>query len=161
MNDIVAGVILMIGALFCLVAAIGLVRLPDIYIRMHAATKAGALGAGMIMLANGVHSLELEVLLRVVIAVIFIFLTAPIAAHLLGRASYLTGVPLWSGTVRNDLAGKYDPLSHDLAGLPVKTKKIKQDGPNDMFPVAAAETLSPSRPKDPVPTGPAKTPSAE
>ncbi len=153
MTDIISGLLLMIGALFSLVAAVGIARLPDIYIRMHAATKAGALGAGMIMLAVGVHSLELEVMLRAAVAVIFILLTAPIAAHLLGRAAYLTRVPLWSGTTRDELAGKYDPLSSSLAGATAALDQPDRTAPADVFPEAkavAVETDDPGEAIDPL-----------
>lgn len=134
MVDVVAGLLLMTGALFCLVAAVGLLRLPDVYIRMHAATKAGAMGAGIILLAVAVDAGQLEVVMRAVVAIIFILLTAPIAAHLLGRAAYLTHVEMWDGTVCDDLDGKYNPVSHDLAGLPVGYGPSPDEDYDDLFP---------------------------
>ena len=54
MSEIVASALMLIGSIFCLVAAVGMLRLPDTLIRMHAATKAGTLGAGCILAAGAV-----------------------------------------------------------------------------------------------------------
>lgn len=137
MVDVIAGLLLMTGALFCLVAAVGLVRLPDVYIRMHAATKAGAMGAGIILMAVAVHAGQLEVVMRVIAAIIFVLLTAPIAAHLLGRSAYITRVKMWDGTVCDHLEGKYNPVSHDLSGLPVDYGPLPADDYDDIFPSPA------------------------
>ena len=98
-GDIVTAVLLVSGALFAAIAALGLVRLPDVYLRMHAATKAGTLGAGLVMAAVAVHFAEWSVALRAVAAIAFLVITAPVAAHMIGRAAYRIGVPLWSGSV--------------------------------------------------------------
>ena len=108
MIDLIVGVLVLIGAVFSLVAGIGLFRLPDVYLRMHAATKAGTLGCGLMLLAAGIHSQELEVVAWALSGFIFLMITAPIGAHLLGRAGYLAGVPMWSRTKSDALAGKYD-----------------------------------------------------
>lgn len=99
MSDFITGFLLLAGALFVLVAALGLVRMPDVYIRMHAATKAGTLGAMLILAAAAVHGADLGITARAVAAIAFLLTTAPVAAHLIGRAAYLGGVPLWSGSV--------------------------------------------------------------
>lgn len=88
---ITAGFILS-GALFALIAALGIVRLPDIFIRMHASTKAGTLGCGLILVGLVVQSGgETAVIARALAAIVFLFLTAPVAAHMIGRAAYLAG----------------------------------------------------------------------
>ena len=86
-----AAILLLLGAGFTLLAALGVVRLPDLYTRMHAASKAGAVGGGLILLAVALHSQDAAVALRSVIGVIFILLTTPVAAHLLAKASYISG----------------------------------------------------------------------
>lgn len=91
---IYAGCILLLaGALFCLLASIGVLRLPDLYTRMHAASKAGAVGGGLILLAVAVLSFDLAVAARAIIGVAFILLTTPLSAHLLARASYEPDYP--------------------------------------------------------------------
>jgi multicomponent Na+:H+ antiporter subunit G len=82
--------LLIIGALFGLVAAIGVVRLPDLLTRMHAASKAGAVGGGLILLAVALMCFDLAVALRAIVGVVFLLITTPVGAHLLARASYQT-----------------------------------------------------------------------
>lgn len=94
---LVAALILM-GSLFCLLAAVGLIRLPDTLIRMHAATKAGTLGAGLILAAVAVFFADIGTVARSLLAVVFIYMTAPVAAHLIGRAAYRSGIQLSSRT---------------------------------------------------------------
>ena len=119
MMEFVAGIMMLIGGSFSLIAGIGMVRLPDVYVRMHAATKAGTLGAGLILVALAFEAQQLEVVARALAGVIFLFFTAPIAAHLLGRAAYLAGVPLWSQSCRDDLEGKYAEGAESLSGTDV------------------------------------------
>jgi multicomponent Na+:H+ antiporter subunit G len=85
-TDVVVGVLAIGGAAFVLLAGIGVVRLPDLYARMHAATKATTLGillvgaAGVVAIDDGRAPLAL--------AVAVIFVTAPVASHVVGRAAY-------------------------------------------------------------------------
>lgn len=104
MNAIIAAVLMLIGTLFCLVAAVGMLRLPDTLIRMHAATKAGTLGTGFILAAQAVAAGELGTTLKVIAVVVFLLLTAPVAAHLIGRAAYRRGIRLYDGTWIDELA---------------------------------------------------------
>lgn len=97
-----------IGCLFMLITGIALIRLPDIYTRMSGATKATTLGVGFILLAFALHFGELGVAARALATFVFILITAPIAAHMIGRAAYLNGVPLWEKSVCDELFGYYD-----------------------------------------------------
>lgn len=106
MNDIVTAVCLVGGGLFAFVAALGLIRMPDVYIRMHAATKAGTLGVGLIMAAVAVHFAEVGVTVRATAGIVFLVITAPVAAHLIARAAYRGGVALWSGTLVDEWDGQ-------------------------------------------------------
>lgn len=90
---IVGAVLASVGAIFVLIAAVGLLRLPDVLSRLHAATKAMTLGtigllSGVVLLVPGV-----EVAVKLGLAVVFQILTAPISAHVIGRATYRTGIP--------------------------------------------------------------------
>ena len=105
------GVLLILGAIFTLLAAIGVIRLPDLYTRMHAASKAGAVGGGLILLAVALVSMDAAVALRAVIGVLFLLLTTPISAHLLARASYLAGYRADESTVRDDLKTRLEQIS--------------------------------------------------
>ncbi|MEO1481060.1 MAG: monovalent cation/H(+) antiporter subunit G [Myxococcota bacterium] len=117
MGNWIGSFLLLLGAAFSLLAAVGLVRLPDLFLRMHAATKAGTLGAGLILAASATESQSITVLTRIVAGIIFLVVTAPVAAHLLGRSGYLTKVPLWEGTCIDELEGKYDEEG-ELTGAP-------------------------------------------
>lgn len=97
------GTLLVLGAAFSLLATIGVVRLPDLYTRLHAASKAGAVGGGLVLLAVALVSLDGAVSIRAVIGVLFLILTTPVSAHLLARAAYISGYHVWADTVQNDL----------------------------------------------------------
>jgi multicomponent Na+:H+ antiporter subunit G len=109
-------ILFIIGALFLLLAATGIVRLPDLFTRMQAATKAATLGVGCTLLAVAVHFSDFGITVRSLLVVTFIFLTAPVAAHLIARAGYCSGASLWRDTVADELSGRYDPHTHLLRG---------------------------------------------
>ena len=88
--DLAAAVCLLLGALLSLAAGIGLVRFPDALSRLHAATKPQVLGLIFIVIAIALSARSLSVLLALVPVVVFQMLTAPIAAHMIGRAGYRT-----------------------------------------------------------------------
>lgn len=92
--EIVASVLLMIGTAFTLIGSIGLVRLPDFYTRMHAPTKATTLGVSAVLAAAAltIPGGVLAVGLKMLLVIIFLFLTAPIGAHMMGRAARHGGV---------------------------------------------------------------------
>ena len=109
MKDILTAVFLLAGSFFALVSAIGILRLPDLYTRMHASSKAGTLGAGLIMVALAIHFSEIHLTIDVILIIAFIISTAPIAAHAIARAAYRTGEPLWDESVIDDLKNIHKP----------------------------------------------------
>jgi len=114
-SDILVSVFLLAGATFMVLAAVGIVRLPDLPTRMHASTKAGAMGAMFTMAGVALHFADSVVFARAFAIVIFILITSPIAAHVIGRAGYFTGTTLWDGTIKDELRENYDPDSHRLS----------------------------------------------
>jgi multicomponent Na+:H+ antiporter subunit G len=88
--DLTAAVFLLLGALLSLAAGVGLLRFPDALSRLHAATKPQVLGLIFIVIALAISSRSLAVLFALVPVVVFQMLTAPIAAHMIGRAGYRT-----------------------------------------------------------------------
>jgi len=88
----IAAVLMVTGGLFSLLATVGMLRLPDLYTRMHAASKTGAVGAGLILLAMAFVSLDGAVILRAILGISFLLLTTPVSAHLLARAAYRAGI---------------------------------------------------------------------
>ena len=97
--NILVGLLLLAGAFFSLIASVGLLRLPDLYTRMHAASKAGTVGSGLALVAMAIHSGNIADASRAMAGVIFFILTAPISAHLLAKAAHDMGYPLWSGSL--------------------------------------------------------------
>lgn len=97
-------ILLVLGAFFCFVAALGVLRFPDFYTRMHAATKAGAFGAALLLLAAAIHFGSMRAIITASFTIVFFYLTAPVASQTIGQAAYRCGVPLWSKTGRNQLA---------------------------------------------------------
>ena len=128
MTDILVAFFLISGAALMLLAAIGIIRLPDLPTRMHATTKSGALGTSLIMIGVAVYFADTTVVTRVIAIIAFIILTASVAAHVIGRAGYFVGVPLWKGTVKDELQKNYDPQTHALSsGLEKPTSNKKPD----------------------------------
>lgn len=99
---IAGAILILIGAAFCLLAALGVLRFPDVYTRLHASSKAGPLGAGLILSGAGVASGDPVTLLRSLLGLVFLILVSPISAHLLARAALRSGVPPASITSINE-----------------------------------------------------------
>lgn len=115
MSEIIIGTLATLGTLFVLLAAVGVIRMPDTYLRISVTTKAATLGIGLILAAAAVYFSDSSVTLRVLAIILFILLTAPVGAHLIGRASYFIGVKLWEKSVVDDLEGKYKKSTHELS----------------------------------------------
>jgi multicomponent Na+:H+ antiporter subunit G len=97
--NIVIIVLIILGAFLSLVAAYGVIRLPDVYTRNHAASKSAILLGALLFfyVKDGFFNS------RVLLGIIFIFMTSPVAGHLIARAAYNSGVELWDKSVQDDL----------------------------------------------------------
>ena len=98
--DLIVGTLFLLGGLFVFVAGLGVLRLPDVLTRMHASTKAGTLGTSLVLIAAAVHFGDFAITAKVILAILFILLTAPVAGHMIGRAAVRIGVPMWTGKPR-------------------------------------------------------------
>jgi multicomponent K+:H+ antiporter subunit G len=87
MLEVITSILLLIGAFFILVGSIGLVRLPEFFMRLHAPTKASTLGVGGVLLASMVYAFNESLLIHELIITLFVFVTAPVSAHLLSQAA--------------------------------------------------------------------------
>lgn len=114
MNEWLAIVAMALGSLLMGIAALGIFRLPDLFMRMHASSKAGALGVALQLLAVALYFDDLTVTVKAVVGILFFLLTAPVAAHMIGRAAYWVGVPLWEKSVLDELRGRYERGSQTL-----------------------------------------------
>jgi len=101
MSWLVAG-FLFLGAFLMFLTGLGLVRMPDVFTRMHAATKSASLGVALLLLASALVFQEAMVVTKSLVTITFIFLTAPVAASLLARAAYARGTPLWKHSVMDE-----------------------------------------------------------
>ena len=114
MTDIIVGILAFLGTIFIFLAAVGMIRMPDTYLRISVTTKAATLGVGLLMIAAAIYSYDLAITAKVLAIILFILLTAPVSAHLIGRTSYLAGVKLWKESVMDELAGKYNRSTEEL-----------------------------------------------
>ncbi|MDQ0317483.1 monovalent cation/H(+) antiporter subunit G [Amorphus orientalis] len=105
MIEVLAYLLKAIGTTFLLIAAVGVVRLPDAFTRMHAATKAGTLGAGLVVLGSALPLESAFSIGTAIVTLLFLLLTVPLASHSLGRAAYIGGAPFWQGTASDALDG--------------------------------------------------------
>jgi multicomponent Na+:H+ antiporter subunit G len=90
------------GAAFALLAAVGVVRMPDVFTRMQASTKASTLGLSCLLLGTALQMGDFASFIRAASIGAFVFLTTPVAGHVIARAAYFTNVPLWNGTVLDE-----------------------------------------------------------
>lgn len=108
MQEVICSILMLMGAVLMCIAGLGILRMPDLFMRMSAATKASTLGVGFLLAAVAVRFPFLEVISRTVAIIVFVLLTAPVAAHMIGRAAYVIRIPLWRDSVVDELCEHYD-----------------------------------------------------
>src|SRR5919106_1106824 len=102
-GDVLLAVLLLAGSLLSLLAAIGLHRFPDVFCRMHAATKTATLGLALVAIAAGLSVNARGSAVRLLLVVVLQFLTTPAAAHMVGRAAYRSGGLMSDLTIMDEL----------------------------------------------------------
>lgn len=117
--DVAAGVLFVAGSFLVMVAGIGIARFPDLLARMHAATKPQVLGLAMLMTGLALEIRVGSVVWTLVLVVLFQLITAPVSAHMVGRAGYRTN------RIRRDLL-VVDELTEDLEA--VRRERDGRDG---------------------------------
>ena len=109
MIDVITAIMWLAGAAFALLAAVGVLRMPDVFTRMQASTKASTFGLGCLLIGAALQMGDIASFIRVASIGAFVLLTTPVAAHVIARASYIAEIPLWEGTVvderRRDVDG--------------------------------------------------------
>jgi multicomponent Na+:H+ antiporter subunit G len=115
MTEIISGIFLLLGSIFILLSAIGILKMPDLFTRMSATTKASTLGIGLVLIGTAIFWGDIGIAARALSIIIFLLLTAPVAAHIIGRAAYFDKVTLWEKTHIDELKNKYDEESHELS----------------------------------------------
>ena len=109
MIDIVTGLLWIVGSAFAFLAALGVLRMPDVFTRMQASTKASTLGLGCLLLGAAMQLADLASVIRLISIAAFLLLTTPVSAHVIARASYRADVPLWDGTVLDEREAANEP----------------------------------------------------
>ncbi len=116
MIELVVSALLFAGAAFMLLASVGVLRMPDLYTRMQTTTKATTLGVGCLALAVAVGVGGTGAWVRAAAIIVFFYLTAPVAAHVIARAAYFVGTGRWEWTTIDEMQGRYDEKTHELRG---------------------------------------------
>ncbi|NTS42973.1 monovalent cation/H(+) antiporter subunit G [Flavisolibacter sp. BT320] len=106
-----------IGAIAILLASIGMLRMPDLYLRLSVTTKAATLGVGLILIGAALYFQNVGVTSRVLAIIFFITVTAPVSAQLIARASYLIKTKMWKHTIIDELEGMYETNTDKLHGI--------------------------------------------
>ena len=124
--DLAAAICLLLGAFLSLAAGVGLLRFPDALSRLHAATKPQVLGLLFIVAAIALGSRSMAALLALLPVLLFQVLTAPISAHMVGRAGYRTGNFRRELLIVDELENAVDKASReaDAAGEPVEDRGV-------------------------------------
>ncbi|MBB6448793.1 multicomponent Na+:H+ antiporter subunit G [Geomicrobium halophilum] len=108
MTEILISILVLIGSFLSLIGSLGIIRLPDIYSRMHAATKSATLGVVFLISGSFVFFLSEGVfILQLLFTIAFVFLTAPVAAMIISRSAHRNGVELWGRTKHDELMESY------------------------------------------------------
>ena len=139
MSEFIAATALLIGAFFMLVASLGLVRFPDLYTRMHGATKATTFGMGGILIAVALTFGSPDVAAQSILALFFLFLTAPVSAHLISRAAYRQGPGLATSTTVDDY-GPYLKEEEKAAAKDAEEEKSDEGDEDSSHPSAGPIT---------------------
>ena len=115
-------ILISVGVFFDLAGCIGLIRLPDVYNRLQAATKCATLGTCSILLGIFVIQGFSASGTKALLCLVFVLLTSPTGAHALARGAYIYGVKLWEGSVKNEYAEiqqqKHDIMDEENNDLP-------------------------------------------
>ena len=113
--DIISAILAVLGSFFMFTAALGVLRMPDIYTRLHCSTKSATLGVGLILLAVGLYSHDWTVWIRCIAGIVFFVLTVPVGGHILARAGYRVGVKQCEETLSDEWAAEGGPSTSPVA----------------------------------------------
>ena len=114
MSDIIIIIISGVATIFIFLAAIGLMRMPDFYLRLSVTVKATTLGIGLMLVAAAIFFADTATTSKVLAIIFFLVLTAPVAAQMIGRTAYFIGTPLWKNSVLDELKNQYNMKTHAL-----------------------------------------------
>ncbi|MDT0446973.1 monovalent cation/H(+) antiporter subunit G [Streptomyces johnsoniae] len=126
LTDVVSSVLMLVGALFCLLAGVGVLRFPDAICRLHAAAKAQTLGVVLILLGT-----ELQVSVKfawaLLLVAVFQLITVPVTGQVVGRTAYRTGEIYRPGLVMDELADRLAADARRESGEPAESAEPRED----------------------------------
>lgn len=104
-GEFAGALLIFIGSLMSVISAIGIIRFPDVYTRAHAATKTAALAALLTLVGTLIYFVFRDSFfsVRLLLAIVFIFITAPVSGHLILRSAYRSRVKMTETTVEDEL----------------------------------------------------------
>ena len=102
MTEWIASGLFLAGATLALLASIGVMRMPDVFTRMQASTKASTLGLGCLLIGAALQMGDFASFIRAASIGGFVLLTTPVSGLVIARAAYFAAVPLWEGTVLDE-----------------------------------------------------------
>ncbi len=137
--------IFLVGSAIIGFAGLGLIRLTDPFMRMHAATKAGVVGAGLVMLGVGIAFGTPLAAITGLTGLLFLCATAPIASHVLGRAAYIAGAPISPTTIRDALAGVLPRNVFDIDPARTIRRRSREKGQTQEGSMSAVEQFRSDR----------------
>ncbi len=109
--DVLIGVLLLLGALIMVLASVGLLRFGDVYLRMHAGTKASTLGIGFVMIGAALYFSDALLTIKLIALGVIYFFTAPTGAQVLARAAHIARTPMVKETWIDELETMDQPRS--------------------------------------------------
>jgi len=116
--EVITSLLLLVGAVFTFAGSLGLLRLPDIFCRMHATGKSSTLGVSSIVLASFLYFTFSEggVNIKELLTIVFVFLGGPVGTHMIARAAYRSQVPLHERTVVDEWKGIEEDIARSEKG---------------------------------------------
>jgi multicomponent Na+:H+ antiporter subunit G len=116
MNNTLGSILIIIGIIFDFFGCLGLIRFPDVYNRLQASAKCITLGTSGILLGLFCYKGFTATGIKALLCMAFILLTAPVSAHALARAAYLSGVRPWEGTVVDEYGADIEARKNSRPG---------------------------------------------
>jgi len=127
-SEWIVAVLLVLGAMFMFIASLGIVRLKDFYMRMHASTKAPSLGIFLMVIGIIVFFFDFRATFEGLVIILFVFLTTPIGSHMISRVAHSMGVEKDKNTVIDELDEETKPVQKKFPEVVEKIQGRKKDG---------------------------------
>lgn len=122
-HDIFSIFLIIVGTSLMLISSIGIIRLPDFYLRMSAITKAATLGLFLLLIGLSIYFNNLGLTVKSIVIILLILLTNPVGAHAIARAAYMVGTKLWEGNTIDELK--------DMTDRKNELEKLFEESPQD------------------------------